>query len=364
MKIAVYYDVPFGGAHVAMEEIILRLQKKHQVEIFHNQNSSFSDFPFRRLWLDLESILFQRGKQYLQAKKIDAKRFDVVIVSHDRHFQAPWVLRFLKTPTVLLCQEPTRAYFEEFLRVDQKLPVLNRLYELFNRQIRKGIEIKNAGFANKIISNSVYSSESIFRAYGIKSTPILLGFNPQDFFPEKIRRNNQVVLVGNNEPQKALPFAIDCVAMINKSERPSLVIVSPRSRDCRQLVLRAKKAGVVLSLHQEITTPRLRHLYNQSKLCIAVAHLEPFGLSVIESLACETQIVAINEAGYRETVVDGKSGILVERNAIKASAAIQNLLVDDRKRLQMGKYGLKDVKKRFSWDTTVEKIEQIFYEIT
>src|SRR3989344_2171261 len=310
MKIAVYYDLPFGGAHVAMEEIILRLQKKHQVEIFNNRNSSYSAFPFRRLWQDLEAVLFQRARQFFLAKKIDTLRYDLVLISHDRYFQAPWVLRYLKTPTVFLCQEPTRAFFEEFLKIDPNLPFLNRLYELLNRSIRKTIEIKNAGFATKIISNSVYSSESIFRAYGIKSTPILLGYNPQDFFPEKIRRNNQVVLVGNNEPQKALPFAIDCVAMINKSERPSLVIVSPRSRDCRQLVLRAKKAGVVLSLHQEITTPRLRHLYNQSKLCIAVAHLEPFGLSVIESLACETPIVAINEAGYRETVVDGKFGIL------------------------------------------------------
>lgn len=364
MKIGVYYDLPFGGAHVALEEIISRLQKKHQVTIYHNQNSTFSNLPFRRLWLDLESTLFQRFKQYQQAKEIDSEGFDVVLVSHDRHFQAPWVLRYLKTSTVFLCQEPTRAFFEEFLKIDPKLPYLNRLYEWLNRSIRKTIEVKNASFATKVISNSVYSSESIFRAYGVVSTPILLGFNPLNFFPKNVKRLDQVVVVGNDEPQKALPFAIECVSLVKKSVRPKMVIVSPRPGSTSLLVRLARKKGVSLTVFQAVPTSRLRQIYNQSKLSLAVAHLEPFGLSVVESLACGTPVVAINEAGYREIVSDLKTGLLVPRDPGKVAQALEFLLEKDQQRLKMGKFGLSDVTKRFSWDKATDKVEKIIYETT
>ena len=364
MKIAVYYDLPYGGAHVVMEEILKRLRKRHEIKTFHVQ--SVTEFPklFNRLWLDVESIWLQRGRHQRLAWEIDSEKFDLVFVSHDRHFQAPWLLRFLKTPSVFLCQEPTRSFFEAFLGISPDLPILNRIYEKINRSIRKNIEIKNASFASRIISNSLYSSESIFRAYGKISTPIYLGLNKNDFYSENLNKANQVLIVGNHEPQKALSFAIECIALIEKKCRPKLVIISPRHRPNHDLVRLAKKFHVVLEIHENISTPKLRNLYNRSKISLALAHLEPFGLSVIESLACGTPVLAVNEGGFREIIHTDKTGILVSRDRTAVSDAITDILQNDTKRTKLAENGVADIKKRFDWNLTLAKIENIFYEVT
>lgn len=361
MKIAVFFDLPPGGASRTLEEVLKILKRRHQITVFHDPKV-FSLIASNRLLIDLESIFFQRLKQKYLAKKIDAQKYDLVFVSHDRHSQAPWVLRYLKTPTVFICQEPTRAYFEEFLRVDPKLPLLNKIYENINRKIRKQIEIKNASFATKIVANSVYSVESIFRAYGVLSTPVHLGIDPKEYFVEKVIKKNQVVVVGNNEPQKDLISAVNSVALVDKKIRPALVIASPRDSDMAEIKKLAKRKQVNLSLFIGLDQNKLRKIYNQSKLTLALAHLEPFGLSVIESMACGTPVIAVNEGGFKETITHDLTGLLLERNSSIIAEGINSLLRNKGKLSVMGKEGIKDAITRFTWEKTVGKLEKVFYE--
>lgn len=364
MKIAVYFDLPFGGALVAMTEILERLQIHHQIEVFHNRENSITGWPPKRLWQDLESIFFQYFKQRQRANLINQSHFDVVLVSHDRHFQAPWLLRFLKTPSVFLCQEPTRAYFEDFLGVDPKLPLLNRVYEKVNRYLRKKIEVGNAQFASRLIANSAYSAKSILKAYGLKAITIHLGLNPKTFAPQNLNRLNQVLVIGNHEPQKALPFAIEVVSLVRPKLRPKLVIVSPIHRQNRDLSKLADDKGVDLEIKEGIETVKLCRAYNQSKVLLAVAHLEPFGLSVIESLACGTPVIAVDEGGYRETILHQKSGLLIKRDSLALAKSLEILLTNQPLRQKMGLQGIKDIQNRFMWENTVRKIEKIFHELT
>lgn len=362
LKIAIYYDLPAGGASRTMEEEVRLLNRSHQIEIFHNISSRIHPPFLRRLFADLESTFFQKFIQRQQANTIDRMKFDLVYVSHDQHSQAPWVLRFLKTPTVFLCQEPTRAYFEEFLKIDSKLPLLNKLYESLNRYLRKKIEIKNASFAKRVVANSIYSTESIFKAYGLLSSPIYLGIDKSEYFPEVKIKKNQVLVVGNNEPQKALPFAIEVVSKISANRRPGIVIACPRDRDYSEIKKLAKKQRVKVDFVVGLSQNELRRVYSQSRITLAVAYLEPFGLSVIESLACGTPVVAVREGGFKETVTHQKTGLLIERDAAKMARAIETLLATPDKLSSMGKAGVVDVNKRFTWEKTVDQLEKIFYE--
>lgn len=361
MKIAVFFDLPAGGASRTMEELLKILKTRHEVTVFHDP-PLFPFFNKNRLVRDLESTCLQRFKQQKLAKKIDSQKFDLCFVSHDRHSQAPWILRFLKTPTVFLCQEPTRAYFEEFLKIDPNLPLPNKIYETINRKIRKQIEINNANCASRIVANSVYSVESIFRAFGVMSTPVHLGIDSQEYYPEKITKKNQVVVIGNNEPQKDLPLSVLSVALIDKKIRPHLAIVSPRNSSMQPIKTLAKRKKVKLILLTGLIQKDLRKVYSQSKLTLALAHLEPFGLSVIESMACGTPVVAVNEGGFKETVTNNKTGLLVERNPQQIANAISILLTTPNTLKEMGRRGVKNATNIFTWDNTVDKLEKIFYE--
>ena len=75
-----------------------------------------------------------------------------------------------------------------------------------------------------------------------------------------------------------------------------------------------------------------------------------------------TPVVAIREAGYRETVVDGVSGILVEPDAAALAAGIARLAGDPALASAMGKAGRKAVLERWTWARTATQMEAILQE--
>jgi glycosyltransferase involved in cell wall biosynthesis len=56
----------------------------------------------------------------------------------------------------------------------------------------------------------------------------------------------------------------------------------------------------------------LKRLYSECKGFIATARDEDFGMSPVESMASGKPVIAPNEGGYKESIIDGKTGILIE----------------------------------------------------
>ena len=84
---------------------------------------------------------------------------------------------------------------------------------------------------------------------------------------------------------------------------------------------------------------------------------EPFGIPVVEAMATGLPVVATQSGGITETVAEGKTGLLVERdNATALSDAIIQLLSNEELRKSMGKAGQKRAVELFSWEQIVEKL--------
>lgn len=354
MKIAIYQDLPHGGARRSIEAIIALLHENHDIRLFGSPHVETKN----RFVSDWRALVGQRIIQRRLAHEIDAEKFDVVLVTHDRYLQCPWLLRYLKTPAVFLCQEPTRAYYEYFLRIPDRWPFLNRVYEIINRLLRKKIEEENARFADVVVANSFYSAEVLFRVYGVTAMQVYLGINTSEYYPNKVKKENQVVVVGNDEHQKDLGLAIRTVGEI-KENRPKLIIASPRVYKSARLERIAKREKVKLEIVFGRTIDQLREIYTTSRLTLATAHLEPFGLSVIESLACGTPVVAVKEGGFRETVSENQTGLLVERSAAALAEACHDLLTHPDKAAAFGEAGINHVTANFTWEKTVAKLVKI-----
>ena len=80
---------------------------------------------------------------------------------------------------------------------------------------------------------------------------------------------------------------------------------------------------------------------------------EPFGLSVIESMACGTPVIAINRGSMSELIQDGKNGFLISNTdeAIKAVARVKGI---DRA------YCRKTVEDNFTIDIMVKKYIAVY----
>jgi glycosyltransferase involved in cell wall biosynthesis len=83
---------------------------------------------------------------------------------------------------------------------------------------------------------------------------------------------------------------------------------------------------------------------------------EPFGLSVVESLATGTPVIARRLGSMPELIRDGQTGFLVEDLA-EAAAAVPQLAGLDRRQCR------DDVERRFTKDRMVDQYERLFARI-
>ncbi len=320
MKIAVYFGLPEGGALVHTRSVIRDLQKSHSVSVF---TRPYIKLP--RVLNDLYCLFVY--PLACRALARDLSQYDLVYVTHDQYYQAPSILRYLTTSSLFYCHEPTRAFFEQELDIDPGWPLLNRWYERLLRFVKKRVEIKSASFATQIIANSRYTKRVISRVYGQGASVIYPDIDRKIFRARRVVKKRQVVIVGNDEPQKRLRLALDALALVQKSLRPTLVIVSPKTPVSRELLAYARSRAVVVQNLVGISLPRLVRLYQESKLTLATSLREPFGLSAVESIACGTPVVATHGGGFDETIRDGQTGYLVDASKQAIAQAVEKILL-------------------------------------
>ncbi len=82
---------------------------------------------------------------------------------------------------------------------------------------------------------------------------------------------------------------------------------------------------------------------------------EGFGLPPVEAMAAGLPVVTSRSGTLVETVIDGKTGILVEKNnATELAAALLSLVEDDDRREAMGRAGRRRALRHFTWDRIAE----------
>lgn len=91
-----------------------------------------------------------------------------------------------------------------------------------------------------------------------------------------------------------------------------------------KFVMQSKPSNV--KVKSWITDKELVDLYANCKGVLATAKEEDYGMSPVEAMASGKPVIASNEGGYKETIINGKTGILVDNiDDKKLALAIQKL---------------------------------------
>ena len=93
-------------------------------------------------------------------------------------------------------------------------------------------------------------------------------------------------------------------------------------------------------------------------------YAEPFGLTAIENMACGLPVVAFDIGGLRESIVEGKTGFLVEnRRSDLLANAIEKLIGNSDLRNWMAINARKRVEDNFTWEKHCDQLEIIYKKI-
>lgn len=101
---------------------------------------------------------------------------------------------------------------------------------------------------------------------------------------------------------------------------------------------------------------RLRALQQASALLHLVNFEEPFGLSVVEAMACGTPVIATRKGAMPEIIDDGHTGLLV-RNVDEAIAAVERIGGIDRRAVRSS------IEQRFSVDRMADEYLALYRDI-
>lgn len=398
MRIAIYHDLPSGGAKRALYEWTRHLSRKHRIDVYttNTANHEFCDIrpfseshnisifsprklyksPFGRLnqyqrWKDLNDLK-QASRDV--AGKINAGGYDVLFAHPSIYTTIPLVLIFTTIPSVYYLHEPfgpgitSHAGKEtNILRTVWKdmLDKHDPLIKLYNHRLET-VRKQSIEKADLLLSNSKFTCEKTKNNYGRNSTVCHLGVDVHGFNKMSLEEEDFVVSVGELSPRKGFDFLVKCLGQIPSQERPALKLACNTIHTGEQAYLQglAREKSVNLEILYNLNMDQLRLLYNKAKLCVYAPIMEPFGLVPLEAMACGKAVVGVKEGGIVESVVHEYTGLLIERNIEKFSHAIMELLKNPGLRNKMGEQGRQYILENWSWEKSVFELETYLHSVT
>jgi glycosyltransferase involved in cell wall biosynthesis len=147
-------------------------------------------------------------------------------------------------------------------------------------------------------------------------------------FPYLADKQDYALFLGRFHPEKAPHVAIDAaraagmpIVLAGKCSEPI-----EQAYFSREIEPRAGPGVTILGVAD--ATAKRALLANAACLLFPIAWDEPFGLVIIEAMACGTPVVALRRGAVPELVVHGKTGIIVDDQADLPGGIAQARLLD------------------------------------
>jgi glycosyltransferase involved in cell wall biosynthesis len=267
------------------------------------------------------------------------------------------------------CHEPYRAFYDS--EVFKYSPWSEKLFFSIYSDIFVPLDIKYIRLlVNAIGSNSKYTATLVKKIYGRSSQVVYPGVDTSRFKP--VNRELEysldcdflVLSVGRVEfSHKNLQVIPMVLRRIGKRHDIKWVHIGDGT-DASKLDRIAKSYGVRehLVFKKEVTENELVQYYSSADVVVYTPLCEPFGLVPLEAMACETPVIASKHGGTSETILNGKTGLLVNMDSIfEITQAILYILENEDVARKMGILGRRRVDSMFTLDKTAKDFCSFVY---
>jgi glycosyltransferase involved in cell wall biosynthesis len=375
LRIAVWHNLPSGGGKRALFDHVRGLvERGHYVESWCPSTADQAYLPLKQLcpehilpfewqppkvagrlfgrlrasWASCEGVAskLRAMDRHCQqcAQEIEKGQFDLVFANSCMFFRVPPIANHVDLPVALYLQEPYRWLYEALptlpwaavprrdgsaSRLNYLKNLLTDLPQVHGLRIQANEEVTNARAYDMILVNSLFSRESVLRAFGLDARVCYLGVDLDRFKPSGEPTERYVVNVGALYYGKGPERTIRALGTIDKARRPNLVWIGNFAEGGYEDEIRklAAECGVHLDLKVNVSDAELVSLLSRAAAMIYTPRLEPFGYVPLEANACGVPVIAIAEGGIRETVQHGINGLLVnDADPVALGKAVETVL--------------------------------------
>jgi len=305
-KIAMIHPNLFerGGAErklILMSKYLI--DKGHTVDIIvrkYNKETTFKELIDEKL--DIIEININKLKWFSEAFKILKQNNYDVVVAHNYPANIPVGLykMFYKTKSIWVCNEVAT--------------LLHRRYSL-SWKIYYKIEQYISSFFDIIIANSDFTAKSIKDYYKKEPKVIHSGVEIKEYLDlskvdDKIKelvKEPYIFSLSRIEKHKNIEF-LEKLANLSIN-----ILVAGRGSETKYLQeLEEKRKNIIYV--GTVNEDEKFFLYKNAKVFIFLPLAEPLGVTVMEALSQNTPVVAFNNGGPTETVLDKQNGFLANNS--------------------------------------------------
>ncbi len=346
----------FGGG----ERVVLKIAQHYDAKIYTAEYNSKTTFPeFKGLDVEvigsksfLGALPYGRvmqglnyGLSFYNFRMKDD--YDVI----NAHMAPSHWIRNRNERVLWYCHTPLRDVYDLYkFRLSLKKPYQRPVYVLGASAVRA----MDRGAVRKleyIFANSGNTKSRITKYYGRESEVLNGGVDYELFGNRGAER--YFLYPSRISPNKRQEYAIRAFGAFKRRKRGyRLVLAGPVSKD-RQL--RSYYSDVVAPLARQVgdvevlgsvSDRRYRELLSRATAVLYPPMNEDYGLVPLEGMASGKPVIAVNEGGPKDTVVDGETGFLVNS---ESEMAERMLYVSEHDMSKMGRSGMRRVRERYSW---------------
>lgn len=171
--------------------------------------------------------------------------------------------------------------------------------------------------------------------------------------------------VGRLKRYKRIDLAVQAVALLRDRGVHVRLLIAGRGDEEPRLRAQVDALGVAdrVVFQGFVTEDRKRELLRTCWSTVLPSPREGWGITNVEAAACATPAVCADSPGLRESVVDGRTGILVPYgDAAKLADALAALAVDPARVASLGA-NAREFAEGFSWDHSADLTEAHLAEV-
>lgn len=380
MKIVIatpIYPPEIGGPATYTKELCHHLAGEHDITVIAYTNSSEAAdvFPNTRLVpVGKGRPLPVRLLVFLIKLLRASKRIDVIYVQNAMAAGLPVALVHMMTGIPFVLKFVGDEAWE---RATQQKRTAKRL-EDFMENPDGGIKIRLMmmvqGFvlrrAQIVTTPSAYLSEALVRTYGVKRENAVVNYNAAEN-PEIIpfattRIPRQIATTARLVSWKGIDGIIRALAKVKKKFPDASLVIAGDGPELPNLQKIAKEFNVSDSVTflRNVSRAETWHLRKNSEVYVLNSTYEGLPHTVLTSFAAEIPMVATDIPGTNEAVYHEKTGLLVKPgDDTELATAIERLFSDKKLAESLVLGGTKLLKEKFSWETHVKTLNQIFESV-
>ena len=216
--------------------------------------------------------------------------------------------------------------------------------------------------ADALISVSKKDLEIIIKRYKIQHNNnfyIPNAVDTKDFQKLEEKQKNYITFIGRLSYIKGFDKFINIIKKLFVYDKDLKFLVIGNGPLIKLLKIAQKNLPIIH--YESYPYEKMVEIYNISKIVFITSRFEGIPTILLESLACETPVIASNVGGISEVLRNNENGLVMnEFNTKSAITRILKVIHDEYKLNVFGRNGRNLIIKNFSWNVITDKIEMVY----